>query len=162
MRKSALAAVFLSLTAGGLIAAECVTHAMPPFKITVLLDDVKSAGTPARAFFKALDDAGEKLVGKSVWRERQFIGYVTVVHRQLWMTSTNIQYVQKPCGQTVEESEASGNMTQNPPDTGGGTGGGAANPGNPGGIGGWNPPGGGGCYGHCQPPFGEVGPIQQI
>ncbi|MCD9088741.1 hypothetical protein [Stenotrophomonas sp. SY1] len=157
MRKSALAAVLLSLTAGGLLAAECITQAMPPFKITVTLDDIKSAGTPALAFFKGLDDAGEKLVGKTLWRETQFVGYVTVVHRQLWVTSTNIQYVQKPCGQTVEESEGSGDIVQNPPGTGGGNGGG-----NPGGIGGWNPPGTGGCYGNCQPPYGEVGPIQQI
>lgn len=164
MRKSALAAIFLSLTAGGLFAAECISHALPPFKITVTLDDIKSAGTPALAFFRNLDDAGEKLVGATLWRERQFVGYVTVVHKQLWLTGTNIQYVQKPCGQTVEESEGSGAIAQNPPDNGGGSGGGdgPANPGNPGGIGGWNPPGGGGCYGHCQPPFGEVGPIQQI
>ncbi|MEN5206627.1 hypothetical protein ABE493_00685 [Stenotrophomonas terrae] len=154
MKKRTLLAI-LTLSAGGLLAAECITHSLPPFKITVTLNDVAKAGSPLTAFLRNLDSAGEKLVGKSTWRERAFVGYVTVVHKRVTMTGTNIQYVEKPCGESAEESGGTGAIAQAPP-SGGGGGGGA--PG--GGIGGWNPPGG--CVGNCQPPYGEVGEIQQM
>ncbi|WP_161809588.1 hypothetical protein [Stenotrophomonas terrae] len=155
MQKRTLAAIFLALSAGGLFAAECVTHSLPPFRITVTLNDIAKAGTPLKAFLRNLDSAGENLVGKSTWRERAFVGYVTVVHKRLTMTGTNIQYVEKPCGESAEESGGTGAIAQGPP-SGGGTGGGGTG----GGIGGWNPPGG--CVGNCQPPYGEVGEVQQM
>lgn len=157
MRKKMLASAFLSTLAIG-TALACVMQPIPPFQIKVTTDDIGRAGSPFAAFLQKLDEAGEKLMGAATWRASGFAGYVTVKTQMLHISATNIQYVQKPCGQTAEESEASGDLVQNPPPTpptggGGGTGGG--------GVGGWNPPGGGGCYGNCQPPYGEIGDIQQ-
>lgn len=160
MRKKMLASVFLSTLAAG-TAFACVMQAMPPFQIKVTSDDMRRGETPFAAFLRKLDEAGEKLMGAATWRASGFAGYVTVKTQILHLSGTNIQYVQKPCGQTAEESEASGDLVQTPPPSGGSSGGGGGSTGG-GGVGGWNPPGGGGCYGNCQPPYGEVGDIQQV
>lgn len=156
MRKKMLASVFLSTLAIG-SAFACMIEALPPFQIKVNTDDIGKAGSPFGAFLQKLDEVGGKLMGADTWRASGFAGYVTVKVSVAHLSSTNIQYVEKPCGQTAEESEDSGSFGQTPPPSGGGGGGGVG-----GDVGGWNPPGGGGCYGNCQPPYADVGQIQQV
>ena len=128
---------------------------LPPLKVN--LDDIskeRAAGSadPLRsAFNKKLDSAAEQVMGSAAWRANYFKGQVSYTTKLMMMTGRAMVYVEKPCGQSAEEAGNSGQVA-------GGTGsvGGSGSAG----IGGWIP-GGGGCYGYCEPPYGKVGELEQ-
>lgn len=131
---------------------------LPPLKVDIKdISKERAAGASdpfASAFNKKLDEAAEKVVGTAVWRNNYFKGNVSYTTRIMMMTGRAMIHVEKPCGQRAQDLSNDGSTAAQPGAGGGGGGGGG------GGIGGWLP-GGGGCYGNCQPPYGEVGPIEQ-
>lgn len=144
------------------VALACTVLPMIPFSVRVTSDEVhearrEGASNPFNgAFLKKLDSMGAQLMGADAWRATAFVGSVTYRYKIGPVTGASAITLSKPCGKTAEESSGTEDALGQRPGNGGGGGGGGGDSG----VGGWFP-GGGGCYGHCQPPYGTVGPIEQ-